>query len=120
VPNAVTWEGNTYARIDLKGSIKLTNRRGQKVDLEITRYVLGSVTGEPTEGGKAEMVNVAEGSDYLPNGTDGQPWQTPWWSWYNWPNWWWHFNGVGKITWNIPLEPDKSNQLDYEWNYYWR
>jgi hypothetical protein len=43
-----------------------------------------------------------------------------WWSWYNWPSWWRHFNGVGKVTWTVKLEPGKSVDLKYTWHYYWR
>ena len=43
-----------------------------------------------------------------------------WWGWYSWPQWWTHFNGVGKVTWKLDLEPGKSVDLKYTWNYYWR
>jgi len=43
-----------------------------------------------------------------------------WWGWYNWPYWWRHFNGVGRVTWKLTLEPTKSVELGYTWHYFWR
>lgn len=118
VPNAETWQGDRYGRIDLTGSIKLTNFRDQAVTVEVNRFVLGNVTGEPTSGGQAEMVNVFEDDNFTPAGGSGV-WPS-WWGWYSWPNWWFHFNGVGKIHWEVTIEPGKSLDLNYSWNYYWR
>ncbi len=41
-----------------------------------------------------------------------------WWSWYNWPTWWTHFNGIGRIRWNVRLEPGKPVDLGYAWHYF--
>jgi hypothetical protein len=38
----------------------------------------------------------------------------------SWPWWWCHFNGVGRITWTVTLEPKTPFDLGYTWNYYWR
>lgn len=115
-PNAVQWEGNQYMRVDLAGALKLTNYRPEAVDLEVTRYVLGNV-GEADHEGKVSMVNIFEDGQYAPGGAPPS-----WWGWYSWPYWWGHFNGVGKIEWKLKLEPgaDKSVELNYTWNYYWR
>ena len=49
------------------------------------------------------------------------PWTPPtWWGWYSWPYWWNHFNGIGRITWKVKLEPGKNVDLGYKWHYYWR
>jgi hypothetical protein len=112
VPNAETWQGKQYGRIDLTGTVTVTNRREASSELEEVRYVMGNVT-EAGNNGKIEMVNVLEDrslGDLLPS----------WWPWYSWPDWWFHYNGVGKITWNLTLEPRKSADLTYSWNYYWR
>lgn len=111
VPNAETWQGRPYGRIDLAGTITVTNRRDQAVDLEVVRYTLGNVT-EAGSGGKLEMVNVVEDRAL------GD--RVPLWPWYSWPDWMLHFNGVGKVTWNLTLQAGKSADLTYAWNYYWR
>jgi hypothetical protein len=41
--DAAKWDGYTYARSNLSGSIKLTNHRTDAVDLEIRRSVLGHI-----------------------------------------------------------------------------
>ena len=113
-PNATTWGKYSWVRVDISGTVTLTNYRNQAVDLEVVRHVLGNIT-EAGQDGKIEMVNVLEDSSYEP--TDDN---TPWRKWWNWPDWWSHFNGVGRITWKQQLEAGKSIELKYAWHYYWR
>ncbi len=117
-PNAATWNGNQYTRVDLAGSLKLTNHRDKKVQVEVTRYVMGNVT-EASQGGQIEMVNVLEDLSFLPTHSAGGlgGW---WWQWHGWSDWWYHFNGVGKISWKVDLPPGDSTELTYTWNYFWR
>jgi hypothetical protein len=116
-PNAEQWDGYEFFRIDLDGSIQVTNRRGTKVDLEITRNVLGQAD-KASLGGQIEMLNSFEDRSFAPVGPAvDYPY---WWGWYGWPGWWSHFNGVGKVTWKTTLEPDKTLDLVYSWHYYWR
>lgn len=109
-PNAVNWQGDQYGKVDLAGTISLTNYRKETVKIEVTRNVLGNAEKADNDG-KIEMLNVLDQEGFV------QPF---WWRWYGWPNWWYHFNGMGKITWNVSLEPGKSVDLGYSWNYYWR
>lgn len=111
-PDATVWNGDRYSRIDLAGTIGLTNFRKEPVEIEVTRRVLGNV-GEADNGGKAEMLNVFEDA-----GADTA--YPTWWRWYSWPGWWPHFNGVGRVTWTVKLEPAKPLDLKYTWNYFWR
>lgn len=111
VPNAETWQGREYGRVDLAGNITITNRRDQPVELEVVRYTLGNLTEAP--GGRIEMVNVVEDASLA-------GWLPPWWPWYAWPDWWFHFNGVGKVSWKVTLEAGKAVDLAYAWNHYWR
>jgi hypothetical protein len=112
--NAASWEGNTYAKINLNGTIRLTNNRAVPAKIEVTRNVLGNAS-EAEHDGQVEMQNVFEDDSLGP--TRGYP---DWWGWYSWPHWWTHFNGIAKITWKLELEPGKSVELKYNWNYYWR
>jgi hypothetical protein len=113
-PNAATFNGETFFRADISGSIALTNYRNQPVEIEVVRYVLGNV-GEANEDGKVDTINQLEDDDYLPHST-----RPVWWGYYSWPYWWSHFNGIGRVTWNRKLEPGKSADLSYTWHYYWR
>jgi hypothetical protein len=112
--NAVNWEGNAYAKINLQGTIKLTNHRVAPATIEVTRNVLGNAM-QADHDGTVEMQNVFEDDSVGP--MTGYP---SWWGWYSWPQWWTHFNGVGKVVWKLDLEPGKSVDLKYTWNYYWR
>ena len=112
-PNATVWQGDTYGRIDLNGKIELTNYGKQPIEVEVVRNVLGNVT-EADHDGKIEMVNVFEDASFAGGGTP------TWWGWYPWPWWWHHFNGIGRVTWTVKLEPGKSAEMSYVWNYYWR
>jgi hypothetical protein len=113
VPNAARWMNDEYARVDLAGTIKLTNYRDTPVDIEVTRHVLGNVT-RADNGGVVAKVNVFEDGSYMAGDSPR------WWRWYNWPNWWPHFNGVGRINWKLRIEPGKSADLGYTWHYFWR
>jgi hypothetical protein len=112
--NAANWEGNAYARVNLQGTIHLTNRRAATARIEVTRNVLGNAT-EADHDGDVEMQNVFE--DDLAGPTGGYPY---WWGWYSWPYWWTHFNGIAKVTWKLDLGPGESVDLKYTWSYYWR
>ncbi len=114
-PNAINWQGESFARVDLSGKVTLTNYRNEPVEIEVTRNVLGAVDSADDDAA-TEMVNVAEdlSSGY---GGDFRPW---WWSRYRWP-WWWHgVNGCGRIIWNVTLDPGKPMDLEYTWHYFWR
>jgi hypothetical protein len=113
-PNAATWQGDKYGRVDLAGKITLTSFAKVPLEVEVVRNVLGNVS-EADQNGKIEMVNIFEEPTFGSGGA--YPY---WWGWFNWP-WWWHqFNGVGRITWAVKLEPNKPLDLNYAWNYYWR
>lgn len=118
-PNAASWQGDQYGRIDLNGKISVRNYGAEAADLEIVRYVLGKI-GTADHEGKCEMVNIFEDYDFLPDGGAGNPVFPPWWNWYSWPNWWSRFNGVGKITWHEKLKEKEALELNYNWSYYWR
>lgn len=113
-PNATTVDGNQYARIDLKSSVKVTNYKDRAVYLEVSSTVPGNV-GSADNGGKVEKLNVM-GDSRFP-GIGSAPF---WWNSYGWPNWWNQLNGVGRVTWKLNLEPGKSVNLGYTWNYFWR
>jgi hypothetical protein len=115
-PNAANWDGSNYARVDLRGTVALTNFRKEPVDVEITRHVLGNITEADSDGAIA-MVNVFEDSTYAP--ASGSPYPH-WWGWWNWPHWWSRFNGVGRITWTATLDAGASHDFTYTWHYFWR
>ena len=113
-PNAFTWQGTPYARVDLEGTLSLTNYRAEAVDLEVKRYVLGHSDGADHEG-VAEMLNVLEDDAGL------APSERPyWWGWYSWPHWWSQVNGRARFTWKLTLRPNQSVDLGYRWHYFWR
>jgi hypothetical protein len=109
-PNAATFNSHQYFRIDLEGKLVLTNFRTDTVEIEVVRNVLGNVTAADHDG-KIEAVNMLEDM-----GTGASP---TWLSSYSWPYWWHHFNGIGRMTWKFKLEPGKSIDLGYSWNYFW-
>jgi hypothetical protein len=113
-PNALRWNGDWFIRVELNGSLKLTNYRKETSEIEITRYALGNITSADNKG-VIQKVNVLENDQYISLGE-----YPSWWRWYNWPSWWHQLNGIGRITWKVSLEPNKSIDLNYKWNYFWR
>jgi hypothetical protein len=110
VPNAATFQGDQYARIELAGTLALTNFSNKNIEIEVKREVLGKVK-TADNGGTTEMINVFEDTH------QGYP---SWWSWYSWPSWWHRMNGVGRITWKVPLKPKEKVDLNYTWSYFYR
>ena len=113
IPDAGDWENWKLSRVNLTGTIALTNGLDRPAALEVTRDVLGSVD-TADHAGVVEMLNSLDDSD-APLGNF-----PAWWGWYNWPDWWGHLNGLGRITWKLSLPPRKSVTLGYAWHYFWR
>ncbi len=110
-PDAITWQDNKYARVNLAGSIALTNYMNKPITVEITRKVLGRLDSA-SKGGSMTMTNTIDemkGSD-LPI----------WWGYYSWPGWWSYMNGIGKFTFTETIQPGKTVNVDYSWHYFWR
>ncbi|HTL59470.1 MAG TPA: hypothetical protein VL361_27615 [Candidatus Limnocylindrales bacterium] len=113
-PNAIEENGVTYSRIDLSGKISLVNHRSKPIELEVTRYVLGTIDRADRDA-KIEKLNRFEDGEYL--ATTDLP---IWWSWYNWPAGWSSLNGIGQANWKFTVEPEKNIELNYDWHYFWR
>lgn len=110
-PDAITWQDHKYARVNLAGSMALTNYMNKPVTVEITRKVLGRLDSA-SKGGSMTMTNTIDemkGSD-LPI----------WWGYYSWPGWWSYMNGIGKFTFTETIQPGKTVNVDYSWHYFWR
>ncbi|NOT31278.1 MAG: hypothetical protein HOP15_12595 [Planctomycetes bacterium] len=100
-----------YLRIGLAGSIRLSNQKREPIELEVRRSVLGLVD-EVGQGGEKQQRGLMEawGGSAMP----------AWWGWYSWPGWWFRFNGSGRFTWDVTLEPGASVALESSWHYFWR
>ena len=116
-PNAVNWNGEALARIDLEGSLTLENRRATPVEIEVVRHVLGNV-GTVGDGGTVEKLNVLE--DLSLWGQNPDPGGRAWTGWFDWPAWWRQYNGAARIRWNVTLPPGAEKTVGYEWHSYGR
>lgn len=103
--------GSTYGRIDLTGTILLTNQKPQRVEIEVRRRVLGLVdtVGQDGTSTQLDLVQLWNDSD-----------RPAWWGWWGWPHWWFRANGFGEFTWTTTIEPGASVQLDSGWHYFWQ
>lgn len=108
--DAEVYREQRLTRIDLKGKIHLHNLRPGPVDLEVTRYLLGQVDGADRDGQTA-MIDPLD-DDAVAAVRPG------WWGSYNWPQWWARFNGIGRVTWKVRLEPGQELDLGYRWHYF--
>jgi hypothetical protein len=117
--NAKRIAGHSYARLDMRGFLELTNFKKEQVTVEITRAVLGTLTEADNEG-EITHLNSFEDLSYLPEGDVGGwgGWYRRWWSY--WPSWWHHANDIGQVKWTITLEPGDKRRVQYEWYYYVR
>ncbi|CAN5452585.1 hypothetical protein BH11CYA1_BH11CYA1_31790 [soil metagenome] len=110
-PDAIIWQDNKYAKVNLAGTVTLTNYGSKAVTVEITRKVLGRLDSA-SKGGTMTMTNTIDEmkSSDLP----------PWWGYFSWPGWWSYMNGIGKFTFTETIQPGKSAHVDYSWHYFWR
>jgi hypothetical protein len=112
-PNAVRWNGDYYFKVDLSGTLTLSNRRKEPVEVEVVRNILGNADAA-SHHGKIEKLNVLEDPSFT------GAFRPYWWSWYSWPSWWSHFNGIARISWKVAIERGQEQTLTYGWHYFWR
>ncbi|MBL8735020.1 MAG: hypothetical protein JNL12_01205 [Planctomycetes bacterium] len=100
-----------YARVDVRGVVRLWNGKPVPVTVEVTRRVLGlcDEVGQQGEKKQLDLVRAWHG-----DATPG------WWGWWNWPHWWFQRNGFGEFRWQVELAPGAQVQLDAGWHYFWR
>lgn len=110
-PNDIKWHGYNYDRVDLRGELRLFNRKDTPVVIEVVRHVLGEVDSVDG-GGTARKVNVFEDE-----GLFGRSYH---YGWYYGYNVWNRVNGIGRITWTVELEPGESAELGYTWHHHVR
>lgn len=116
--STITWkdpktnEVIPLTRIDLAGTVSLTNYRDTTTRVEVTRRVAGNMTNADHDGTVTTLGMVS---------TPDVPMDVPaWWGWYTWPSWWTRYNSLGQATWDLTLKPGETTDLGYLWNYYWR
>jgi hypothetical protein len=112
IPNAVNWNGNSYSKIEMLGSLELTNFSDKPVTLQIHRSVLGTMDAADSDGSVKQLGNGYDGFAF----DNGLPF---WWNWCSWPWWWYRFNNVGQAVWTLELGPKESRTLTYNWHYFW-
>ena len=112
-PNAEKWNGDSYTKVDMTGTVELTNYSDKTVTVFVKHSVLGNVD-KATQGGTVKQ--LGHGYDGFVF-EDGVPF---WWNWCSWPWWWYHFNSIGQTSWEIELNAKEEMKLDYNWHYYWR
>lgn len=111
-PNAIQWNGSSYAKIEMAGTIELSSYKNTDIQMEVVRSVLGNTTSATMDGKITQSGHFGDGMVI-----DSTPY---WWNWCNWPWWWYHVNSVGKIDWTIDLKAGETKTLDYQWHYFWR
>lgn len=113
-PNFMNLNGYSYSRVDLAGTVTVTNRLGMPIDLEINRQVLGDID-EADHDGNILRAGTLDEDQYL------RAMNAPyWWGWYSWSDWWSRANSNAQVTWKVKLEPNKNVDLGYAWHYFWR
>jgi hypothetical protein len=99
-PDAIQWNGGTFARITKRGTVTLTNHKKEPVELRV----------RVATGGK---VLRAEGDPQIAaRGFDGRDWQS---SGYDS-----RLNGHSDLTWTLSLEAGASRVLSFDVEMYLR
>ena len=111
VPSAKKWNGSIYQKINLEGSISLSNYQDQPIRIEVERMVLG-MTDEASH--EADIARPGWHTHRETWGSGSWPY---WWS-YNWPVWWHHINSISRIRWTADVPAGEQIQLTYTWHYF--
>jgi hypothetical protein len=107
IPNALVVDNVPLSLIKLNGTLDLTNYRKEPIFLEITRSVIGNILSANADGVTevldpySTMTNSPEYLGYR-YGELGR------------------YNGLGQARWKATLEPGKTLNLTYQWQYYVR
>lgn len=110
-PGAIRENRDEYTRVDLAGAIELRNDKAERIELEVTRRVLGLVDSVGQGGAKRQL-------DFVRMWGDGRV--PGWWTWWSWPYWWFRHNGFGELRWRLELAPGEAAKLEGSWHYFWR
>jgi len=110
-PGPIRLGDDRYARVDVAGTIKLTNRKPKAIEVEVTRRALG-LADSIGQGGAQKQLDLV------------QAWQggseNPWWGWWSWPHWWFQHNGFAEFRWTATVAPGGEATFDAGWHYFWR
>lgn len=107
-PDAVTWQNDKFARINMEGELTFTNYSGKTINLEFNRKVLGKLD-KISDAGRVEMLNPIDEWSKL-----------DWHGYFTLPHWWLNINGIGKFTGTPEMKPGESLKVNYSWHYFWR
>ncbi len=109
-PDAERWNGESCTRVDMAGTLALTNSRDGPVHPEVTRSLLGRATRLSHEG-DIRSVNAREEGGW-------SRWNAPvWWPWSSRPYAWEDFSTVRRV--HGELDPDVGASIDLAsaWRY---
>lgn len=110
-PGPIRFGDESFGRVDIAGTITVSNGKAAPILIEVSRRVLGLV-GEVGQDGKAQQLDLV------------QAWhagsQPGWWGWWNWPHWWFAHNGFAEFRWQFELPAGASRALEARWYYFWR
>jgi len=113
--NAIRVNDADYSRVDLAGSVEVTNHLDKPIPIEVVRHVLGKLDEAKPEGKLVSLDWRTE--NWQENALHDGP---PWWTWHSWPWWWRNVNGRGSVSWQATLEPGETATFEYAWHYFWR
>lgn len=112
VPNAVQWDGTSFARADIAWSATLTNRKPHAVTLEVRKLAFGA-PDRANPDGKAEAISMFGDEAFWVGAEDA------WWRWYGWPYYWHRLNGAARFAWTVRLDAGQKTTLEAGWHYFW-
>ena len=110
--NALRIDGSEFLRVDLSGTLTVTNRTAEAVTLQVKRDLLGAVASA-SDSPKSTRLSGFDDADAF------TPANLRWWDWYASPAWFTRHNPLTRLEWDITLQPGEARTLDYAWSYYW-
>ncbi|MDQ5963924.1 MAG: hypothetical protein QG625_78 [Cyanobacteriota bacterium erpe_2018_sw_39hr_WHONDRS-SW48-000098_B_bin.30] len=105
-PDAVTFQDRKFGRINMKGTIKLTNFGSKPASVEIIRKMMG----------KADLCDKT-GKIVALSPLD--QWKSGYLGYYSWPEWWSQVNSHFQFVFKQELQAKESAEYNYDWHYFW-
>lgn len=109
--NVMRFGGNDFGRVDLRGSMRITNRKSERVRIEVRRDLPGRAEFCSHDGRIVALNSLEEAWLNTP--------EIHWWRWGAWPWWYGSVNPISRISWTIELAPGESTNLTFAWSYHY-
>jgi hypothetical protein len=112
--NSLRVNRTDFTKVEIHGSLRLTNLKKEPVKVRIRKLVFGKLTG-CTESGSIRLPAGEEALDDSALGSIVESWSG--FGWYR-GSWWSWINPFSVAEWTVILRPGEERKIEYDYFYY--